>query len=440
MKSVLYALSLSILVALSSGPAGAQNTTLKPEELEQLVAPIALYPDNLLAEVLMASTYPLEVVEADRWAKQNKQLKGDALKSAVDKKAWDDSIKALAAVPDVLGMMSEKLDWTKSLGDAVLAQQPDVMDAVQRLRKKAEDNNKLKTTSQQKVTKSQQGGKQAIVIEPVQPETLYVPYYDPMVVYGGWPYPAYPPYFFPYPGYIASGVIATGIAFATGVALGAWVGQGGWWGGSFHWGNNNININNDIDINRNRNWSHNVEHRHGVRYNNDAVRQKFAKGDVGKPGERLDFRGRDGEQVLRPDGDRRPGDGRPGDARPGDRRPGDGRPGADRPATRDVKPGGDRPAQRDAARPGGGRDAPQRPQTRPAGGGRDNALAHVDRGRLEHRAGDRGRVSAGGRPGGGAIHGGGGRPAPRAAGGGGRGGGGAVARGGGGGRGGGGRR
>lgn len=438
MKSALYALLLSFAIGLSSGAATAQNASLKPEELEQLVAPIALYPDNLLSEILMASTYPLEVVEADRWVKENKSLKGDALKAAADKRPWDDSIKELTAVPDVLGMMSQKLDWTKSLGDAVLAQQADVMDAIQRLRKKADENDKLKTTSQQKVTKSRQGDKQVIVIEPAQPETLYVPYYDPAVVYGGWPYPAYPPYAFPYPGYITSGVIATGIAFATGVAVGAWVAHGGWWGGSFHWGNNNIKINNDINIDRNRNWSHNPEHRHGVRYNNDAVRQKFAKGDVGKPGDRLDFRGRDGQQVLRPDGDR------PG-ARPGDGRPGDGRPGADRPSTRDVKPGGDRPAQRDAARPGGGRDAPQRPQTRPAGGGRDNALAHVDRGRLEHRAGDRGRISAGGRPGGGAIqgggrpgggaiHGGGGRPGGGAAHAGGRGGGGAARGGGGGGR------
>ena len=132
---------------------------LKPEELDALVAPIALYPDNLLSLVLMASTYPLEVVVADRWAKENKNLKGDQLKAAVDKQAWDDSVKSLVATPDVLSMMSTKLDWTRKLGDAVLAQQPDVMDAIQRLRTKAEANNKLTSTKQQKVTKKQEQGK-----------------------------------------------------------------------------------------------------------------------------------------------------------------------------------------------------------------------------------------------------------------------------------------
>src|SRR5882672_4946929 len=116
---------------------------LKPEQLEALVAPIALYPDELLANVLAASTYPLEAVQADRWVKANKNLKGDTLKAAVDKQAWDDSVKALAATPDVLATMSDKIDWTKNLGDAVLAQQADVMDAVQRLRAKAQARNKL---------------------------------------------------------------------------------------------------------------------------------------------------------------------------------------------------------------------------------------------------------------------------------------------------------
>src|SRR5882757_5690132 len=142
---------------------------LKPEQLEALVAPIALYPDELLANVLAASTYPLEVVQADRWAKANKSLKGDALKAAVDKQAWDDSVKALASAPDVLSMMSDKVDWTKNLGDAVLAQQPDVMDAIQRLRAKAQKNNKLVTTKQQKVTVQKQQNKEVIVIEQAQP-------------------------------------------------------------------------------------------------------------------------------------------------------------------------------------------------------------------------------------------------------------------------------
>ena len=135
--------------------AASSDQQLKPEELDALVAPIALYPDTLLSLALMASTYPLEVVQADRWLKENKNLKGDQLKAEVDKQSWDDSVKALVATPDVLSMMSTKLAWTLKLGDAVLAQQPDVMDAIQRLRTKADANNKLTSTKQQKVTKTQ---------------------------------------------------------------------------------------------------------------------------------------------------------------------------------------------------------------------------------------------------------------------------------------------
>ena len=138
-----FLLALAIMIA-TPGVAAAQatdgkppepeQTLLKPEQLDALVAPIALYPDALLANLLAASTYPLEVVQADRWLNEHKNLKGDALKAEVDKQGWDDSVKALASTPAVLAMMSDKLDWTKDLGDAVLAQQPDVMDAIQRLR------------------------------------------------------------------------------------------------------------------------------------------------------------------------------------------------------------------------------------------------------------------------------------------------------------------
>ena len=164
----------------------------------------------------MASTYPLEIVEADRWVVANKNRKGDALKAAVDQQSWDDSVKSLVATPDVLDMMSQRLSWTQQLGDAVLAQQPDVMDAIQRLRMKAQANNKLASNQQQTVSTQQQDGKQVIVIAPTQPNTIYVPYYDPAVVYGPWPYPASPPYYWPAPGYIAAGVIATGLAFGAG--------------------------------------------------------------------------------------------------------------------------------------------------------------------------------------------------------------------------------
>ena len=214
-------------------PAAAPSEQLlKAEQLDALVAPIALYPDNLLSLVLMASTYPLEVVQADRWANENKNLKGDQLKAAADKQSWDDSVKSLVATPDVLSMMSTKLDWTQKLGDAVLAQQPDVMDAIQRLRTKAEANNKLTSTKQQKVTKTQTARQdkssplsRRIPIRSMCRTTILA------LSTAGWPYPAYPPYYFGYPGYIAGGLIATGLAFGAGYALGRWASGGNYWGG-----------------------------------------------------------------------------------------------------------------------------------------------------------------------------------------------------------------
>ena len=308
---LLTLLVLTPLTALAQAqapatPAAAQSgdQLLKPEALDALVAPIALYPDTLLSLVLMASTYPLEVVQADRWVKENKNLKGDELKAAVDKQSWDDSVKSLVATPDVLAMMSSKLDWTQKLGNAVLAQQPDVMDAVQRLRTKADANNKLTTTKEQKVTKQQEGGKQVIFIEQTDPETVYVPYYDPTVVYGAWPYPEYPAYAFGWPGYISRGLIATGLAFGASYALGRWTSGGNFWGGGVNWGNNNININRPrVNPLGGNNWQHNPAHRHGVRYNNSNVQQRFG-GNRGGAQNRMDFRGRGGEQVLRPGGER----------------------------------------------------------------------------------------------------------------------------------------
>ena len=280
---------------------------LSAGQLDALVAPIALYPDALLSEILMASTYPLEVVEADRWVDANKKLKGGALKATVDKQPWGNSVKSLVATPSVLDMMSQKLTWTQQLGNALLAQQADVMDAVQRLRAKAQANSKLASNKQQTVKTEQQGGRQVIVIAPAEPDTLFVPYYDPAVVYGPWPYPAYPPYYWPAPGYVAAGVVATGIAFGAGYALGRWT-TGGYWGGGFNWGGNNININRNININNiNRGngntWTHNPEHRLGVRYTNANVQKRFGQDNIRAGAqERLNFRGHSGQQVLRPGG------------------------------------------------------------------------------------------------------------------------------------------
>jgi hypothetical protein len=310
---VSLALGVFMLALGSVGARGAeaipaeeqQQPQLSEAQLDQLVAPIALYPDPLLAQVLMASTYPLEVVQADRFAKANKGLKGDKLTEALDKQDWDASVKQLVSTPTVLAMMSDQLDWTEKLGDAVLAQQPDVMDAIQRLRSQAQATGKLETTKQQTVTVSQKANKQIIEIEPSSPDIAYVPYYNPTVVYGSWPYPDYPPYYYPPPpGYIVGGAIATGLAWGAAFAIGHEI-----WD-DFDWDRGDINV--DIDRNRNRNinrnvernfskWEHNSYHRRGVSYDNAAVRNKFDKSNARAAIDRkLDYRGRTGEQVLKP--------------------------------------------------------------------------------------------------------------------------------------------
>src|SRR5579863_8729710 len=275
--------ALLILVSQSSfaqngpgtPPSTQQQQALTGEQLEALVAPIALYPDTLLSVILMASTYPLEVIEADRWVKANKNLNADQLKSMVVQQQWDESIKSLVATPEVLDMMSTKLDWTQKLGDAILAQQSDVMDAVQRLRQKAEGRGKLQTTPQQTVRTQIEGGKRTIAIEPTDPDTVYVPYYDPAVVYGDWPYSDYPPYYFGAPGYIGAGILATGLAFGTGYALGRWASNRYRWGGGFNWNNYQINPLRSVNNVNVGNWTHNAAHRGNVRYNNPGVAQKF---------------------------------------------------------------------------------------------------------------------------------------------------------------------
>ena len=225
--AVIAALLASPVLAANEPATGTESAapeqqTLSQGALDALVAPIALYPDALLAQVLMAATYPLEVVQADRFAKANTSLKGDKLDETLVKQDWDASVKSLVATPTVLDMMNKDLDWTQKLGDAVLAQQPDVMDAIQRLRAKAEANGKLATTKEQKVTVTKEAdNKQVIVIEPTSPETVYVPYYEPAVVYGAWDYPDYPPYYFaPAPGWVVGGAIASGIAWGAGLAIG----------------------------------------------------------------------------------------------------------------------------------------------------------------------------------------------------------------------------
>jgi hypothetical protein len=281
---------------------GSQVSADKPltqGELDALVAPIALYPDSLMSLVLMASTYPLEIVQADRLITTRK-LSGDLLKAEVDKQVWDESVKSLCATPNVIAMMSSKLDWTQKLGDAVLAQQEDVMDAVQRLRARAQANDKLKTTKEQTVTSRQVNDRSVVVIEQADPAVVYVPQYNPAVAYGSWPYAEYPPYYFPEYGYgygyAGGALLATGLAFGAGWALGRWAAAGNWWGGGANWGNRNLVVNRPVNINNiGNNWQHRPEHRHGVRYANSNVQQRFGSNNLRDgSGARQDFRGREG--------------------------------------------------------------------------------------------------------------------------------------------------
>jgi len=312
-RSILATVStLLICIGLHLGPAQAESAAQQPRtaaQLEQLVAPIALYPDAVLSQILMASTYPLEVVEAARWSQANSGVSGQALEEAMQKQPWDPSVKALTAIPQTLQMMNDKLDRTRQLGDAFLAQQADVLKAVQQLRARADANGNLKTNEYQKVTKEaapppsaappRQGGQQTrapsssaaapsyvYTVESTSPDQYYLPIYDPGIVYGAWPYPDYAPYSWYPSGYYAG----TALTFAAGVAAGAAI-----WGG-VNWLQNRVSVNplrynqfNRANI-TNTNWSHNAAHRGGVPYADRNVAQRF--GDAGKAASREAFRGK----------------------------------------------------------------------------------------------------------------------------------------------------
>ncbi len=280
---------------------------LKSEELDALLAPVALYPDNLLAQMLIASTYPLEVAMAAQWLMQNPNLQGAQLDMALATQTWDASVKALVEVPTALSQMNQRLDWTQKLGDAFLAQQKDVMDSVQRLRQRAQSAGKLMSTEQQKVVMENQ----TIVIEQADPQTIYVPYYDPTYMYGGWPYAAYPPYYWAAPpGYY----LGAGLAFGLGVGI-----AGAVWNNHFDWNNGDVNVNvnrnNFTNIDRNninnvrdrtnsQTWQHNADHRLGTNYRDQATRERFGQGNLAQADARRDFRGFDQGQGLSQFGDR----------------------------------------------------------------------------------------------------------------------------------------
>jgi hypothetical protein len=306
-KRVLIKTLAVLLALLLGGPQGLMaqseggDKPFKQEELDQLLAPIALYPDPLLAQIFMASTYPLEVVQAAGWVNANQNLKGDALAAALEQQNWDPSVRSLVNFPQVLDMMNEKLDWTQKLGDAFLAQQKDVMDTVQKLRLKAYGEGNLQTSEQEKVTVDQE----TIIIEPTNPEVVYVPTYNPTVVYGSWPYPSYPPYYYYPPGYVPGRAL---FWFGAGVAMGAawgyaW-GNCNWRGGDVNVDvNRNTNINNSIDRSKYQNkvttgqggkgeWKHDPEHRKGTAYRDQATAQKFDRGASRDAQSRDAYRGR----------------------------------------------------------------------------------------------------------------------------------------------------
>ena len=372
--------------ALALGPAQvlwAQDTK-KPftaAQLDQMMAPIALYPDALLAQTLMAASYPLEVVEAARWSQANPNLKGDAAVAAVKDKNWDVSVKSLTAFPQVLKMMNDQLDWTQKIGDAMIAQQKDVAESVQRLRAKAAAAGNLKSTPQQKVTTEASGGSSTIVIEPANPETIYVPYYNPAWAYGPWPYPAYPPpYYPPPPNYGAA--LMTGMMFGLGVAAGAAM-FGGW---NWNHGNTYVNVNRATSISANNfnashyangTWSHDATHRGGVPYSDRGLQQKYGQNRPGSA-ERDQYRGQQFENELR--------GGQAGQRDSAAR------------ANAGQRAAGERAGATPVARGSS--------ETRSSGAGRSDAFSGVDRGQQVNREAARGRSYGGG---GRSFGGGGGR-------------------------------
>ncbi|NYT61043.1 DUF3300 domain-containing protein [Alcaligenaceae bacterium] len=264
-NSRLVAVLIGLILALGYSSSHAQER-YNAQEIEQMVAPIALYPDALLSQVLMAATYPLDVVQAARWrARQSRSLTDQQLSALLQDKPWDPSVKSVAAFPDVLVMMDDKIDWTGRLGDAFLDQQNEVMDAVQRLRLRAQQAGHLASGPQQHVVVS--GSPPVIVIEPAQTEVIYVPVYNPLLVYGVWPYPNYRPYYWQPPSYVAGGSIF-------GFSAGLIVGQALW--SSYDWGHRNvyINVNRYNSFNRTRITS--SEWRHRTRYASADYRRSHA--------------------------------------------------------------------------------------------------------------------------------------------------------------------
>jgi hypothetical protein len=295
-------------------PTAPAEAVFAPEELDQMLAPLALYPDSLLAQVLMAATYPGNVADAVAWSKAHPDSSGDAAVRQVANEPWDPSVQSLVAFPAALATLGQDPAWVQRVGDAFLAQPNAVMDSVQRLRRQAQAAGHLESNEQQKiivqpavpapasstVVVQQPAATQTIIIEPAQPQTVYVPSYNPSVVYGTWAYPSYPPaYYPPPPGSYLGSALATGLAFGAGVAI-----VNSLWG-DCDWGRgdididvnryNNINTNRQINANQ-KTWSHNPINRDGVPYRDRAHREQSGRRLAGSE-QRDAFRGRDPERA-----------------------------------------------------------------------------------------------------------------------------------------------
>jgi hypothetical protein len=292
-----YSLRAAFCAVLLLAPAGGRlfaqpppqapppSQALAPDQLDDLVAPIALYPDVLVSQILVASTYPLELVQAMQWTQRNPGLSGAAVTQAAQQQNWDPSIQALVVFPDLVKRLNQDITWTTNLGNAFLSQQGDVMDAVQRMRLKAQQAGKLATTRQQRVSTVDDSGRQVIDIDPVDSQTMYLPNYDPGLIWG-------PPLYYPYaswyyPQFAGGGYFGFGIGISMWPFFGGgWGGWGGWgWGAG--WGNHSVYVNNSF-IHRNNfnvgrggslsgrsSWSHDSSHRQGVPYSNAAAASRY---------------------------------------------------------------------------------------------------------------------------------------------------------------------
>ncbi|MCX7198129.1 MAG: DUF3300 domain-containing protein [Proteobacteria bacterium] len=298
--AMLGMLALLVLPALSNAQA---PEPFRDEELDQMLAPIALYPDALLSQILMASTYPADVKDAAAWSKANPKVSGDEAVKRVAAQPWEPSVQSLVAFPQVLAMMAARPSDVQRLGDAFLADPGRLMDRVQFLRAKANAAGNLKSTEQQLVELQSDAGKQVSVIVPAQPQVVYVPVYQPTVMYGPWPYASYPPYYWPPPpAYYPGGVFVAGVVW--GVAISGV--SNSLWGG-FNWGRNDVNINvnryNNINVNRpitvnNNRFEHNAQRRRDVPYRDARSREQFGR-KTDSTIDRDAFRGRDGKDADR---------------------------------------------------------------------------------------------------------------------------------------------